>query len=73
MKTSFDLSELGINNIAHLQLTALEQLVKFKDMGIAVYGGDVFILDGNDIYLSYDNWYCARKKRRIYMIIFLEA
>ncbi len=61
IKSCYDLSPLGVNNVGYSRHEALNKLVALESQGIPILGGDVFILKGEKISLTYDNWYCNLK------------
>lgn len=60
MDSVFNLNELGIKDVAYPKREALRMINCFKEQGIPVLGGDVFLLKGNTPILTYDNWYCDK-------------
>lgn len=60
MDSVFNLSELGINDVAYPKYEALRMISRFEEQGIPVLGGDVFLLKDNIPSLTYDNWYCDK-------------
>jgi hypothetical protein len=54
------LEDLGIRNWALEQDQALEALNQLAREGIAVLGGDVYLMQEGKLQVSYDNWYCER-------------
>lgn len=51
------LSPIGINNWAMNKEKALFVLDYFRKINVPILGGDVFALIGNEISITYDNWY----------------
>jgi len=64
LSVGVSLEHLGINNWALPRNDALEALSKFESSGVAVLGGDVFVLSNGYIEQNYDNWYyeCGPKE-----------
>lgn len=52
------LEDVGVRNWALARDVALKALNKFLERDVAVSGGDVYLSDGTEIELSYDNWSC---------------
>jgi hypothetical protein len=56
------LADIGVNNWGLTKEDALKALNEFSKVGIAVLGGDVYIMSAGIIEPSYDNWYCSPNK-----------
>lgn len=54
------LESIGVNNWALEKAAALKAIAELSNLGVAVLGGDVYALDGDEIRSNYDNWYCNR-------------
>lgn len=65
MDSVFNLSELGINDVAYPKYEALRMISRFEEQGIPVLGGDVFLLKDNIPSLTYDNWYCDKNPQEL--------
>jgi hypothetical protein len=62
LKVGQPLADIGVNNWGLTKEDALIALNEFLKVGIAVLGGDVYIMSGRNIEPSYNNWYCSREK-----------
>jgi hypothetical protein len=58
LKSGRSLANLGVRNFALSRAGSLIALSLFQAAGIAVLGGDVYLLDSNSIEATYDNWHC---------------
>jgi hypothetical protein len=56
----FPMDNIGTNNWALIREDAIEAVDKLGDIGVAILGGDVLRIDGENISYSYDNWLCNR-------------
>lgn len=54
------LKEVGVRNWALSREDSLAALTKFAELGIAVLGGDVYVVNGRFVESSYHSWYCSR-------------
>lgn len=54
---------IGINNWALDRKQALDALDEFEKQGIAVLGGDVYIITDGIPESNYDNWYCDQNDK----------
>lgn len=60
------LLEFGVNSRAFNKEEAQYILDILRKTGIAIKGGDVWKKDGNNMTLTYDNWYCERNQNETY-------
>lgn len=60
-----NLEKYGVNNWAITRKEALRLLELLEENKSAVYGGDVYVRNQNQIDLTYDNWFCERDKQEI--------
>ena len=56
------LADLGVCNYALSQTESLIALAQFKEKGVAVLGGDVYILIHDSVEETYDSWHCDQDK-----------
>ena len=57
------LEDAGICNWALNREDALVALAKLLEIGVAVLGGDVYLVKGAFVDSNYDNWYCDQSER----------
>jgi hypothetical protein len=51
---------LGVRNWALSRDNALRAIDDLEDFGVAILGGDVYLLVGEIAEQTYDSWYCDR-------------
>jgi len=66
MKKSYELSSLGIDGVAYPYETAILKVQSYMEQQIPVFGGDVFLLEGNSLTPTDDSWYCERMPNEPY-------
>ena len=54
------LTNIGVRNWALGRQAALIGLEQLSAIGVAVLGGDVYAVSGENVESNYDNWYCNR-------------
>jgi hypothetical protein len=55
------LTSMGVRNWVLKQHDILVVLEQLSVMNVAVLGGDVYVVNGNNVELNYDNWFCNRE------------
>lgn len=53
-----NLDGIGVRNWALAREDALLALERLREIGVAVLGGDVYVVSGKAVVPSYDNWHC---------------
>lgn len=56
------LADLGVRNYALSQAESLVARSQLNEKGVAVLGGDVYVLIDNLIEETYDSWHCDQDK-----------
>lgn len=54
------LKSFGVNNWAFTKDEALNVLKELEDANTPILGGDVWVLQNEQMNHNYDNWYCER-------------
>lgn len=60
LSAGHSLKSVGVRNWALEREVALKALEQLSTVGVAVLGGDVYVVKGNRVESNYDNWYCNR-------------
>ena len=55
------LSSLGLEEVAWSKRDALVVLEEIDGLAVAVLGGDVYRISGEELVPTYDNWSCGRE------------
>lgn len=57
VKKSISLKNIGMNELAWYGKDAIKAIEYLSNNGTLILGGDVYIISGQKINLTYDNWY----------------
>ncbi|SFJ07622.1 Immunity protein 40 [Desulfomicrobium apsheronum] len=60
LKVGRSLEDVGVYNWALTKTEALMALDRLEAEGIAILGGDVYVMQIDSLQSNYDNWYCDR-------------
>jgi hypothetical protein len=60
LSVGYPMNGIGTNNWALAREDAINAIEKLGDIGVAILGGDVLCIEGENIRYSYDNWLCNR-------------
>ncbi|WP_170305784.1 Imm40 family immunity protein [Pseudoduganella ginsengisoli] len=61
LSVGHSLERIGVRNWALEREAALKALQQLSAIGVAILGGDVYVVQGENIEPNYDNWYCNRE------------
>jgi len=54
------LESSGVRNWALTPVQAIEAIVRLSDVGVAILGGDVYVLGLGHVEQCYDSWFCNK-------------
>jgi hypothetical protein len=60
LRVGHSLESVGVRNWALEREAALNALEQLCVLGVAVFGGDVYVANSSGVESNYDNWYCNR-------------
>lgn len=55
------LEEVGVSNWALERQAALAAIERLSRIGVAILGGDVYLINASEVELTYDNWHCNQE------------
>lgn len=56
--SKYSLENIGVNGVAYSKDEAIRIAYNYNQSNTPILGGDVYILEDDQIRITYDNWYC---------------